>query len=259
MGAAPGIGNSGPRGGRGYNRAIICLDTNGFEDDPVTARDNGEGPAEAPSPTRTEFMDPAMRETWRALGPMPYGLRLVGGTALALYLNHRASTDFDFATAEPVVTVENMSGLDVFRGKGISAGGGLGIIDIRSQEEGRVIQWNFIEFGLGMPPPAKPPLAAPNGVAVAHPQDILTMKLEALCERKQLRDYRDVAAIAAAWPGLAEPAVSHWESVANGDRHRLCREIVPPPAVAGELDKREAAALERLAAGISASGPEELL
>lgn len=223
----------------------------------MTARENGrKGGTAIPGPTHVEFMDPAMRRTWETLAPMPHGLRLVEGTALALYLNHRPSTGFDFATLEPVVTVDNMKDLDVFRGKGINAAGGLGIVDIRSQEEGRVIQWNFIEFGPGMPPPAREPLTAPNGVAVAHPQDILTMKLEAVCERKQPRDYRDVAAIVTAWPELVEPAVEHWAAATGGTRGRLCGELVPSPDVASKLSDRDIAVLERLAAGISASGPE---
>ena len=57
--------------------------------------------AVAETPIHTDFMDADMRLVWDGLGPMPGDLRLYGGTALALYRNHRASTDFDFVTPIP--------------------------------------------------------------------------------------------------------------------------------------------------------------
>ena len=54
-------------------------------------------------PVHDEFMDVDMRALWRRMGPLPGQLRLYGGTALALYLNHRESVDFDFFTPDPDV------------------------------------------------------------------------------------------------------------------------------------------------------------
>lgn len=58
---------------------------------------------EPPAPIEIAFMDGPMLKLWRKMGPMPADLRLYGGTAPALYLNHRPSTDFDSAT--PVTAV----------------------------------------------------------------------------------------------------------------------------------------------------------
>ena len=57
------------------------------------------------APTRTDFMDEDMRRFWSELDGerIPEGLWLSGGTALALYLGHRASKDFDFYTTSGIV------------------------------------------------------------------------------------------------------------------------------------------------------------
>ena len=47
-----------------------------------------------------------MRSLWEEMREMPADLRLYGGTALALYLNHRRSTDFDFATPKNAVEMK---------------------------------------------------------------------------------------------------------------------------------------------------------
>ncbi|MYA15253.1 MAG: hypothetical protein F4Z28_00020, partial [Gammaproteobacteria bacterium] len=79
-------------------------------------------------PTRTDFMDGDMRRVWDDLGPMPGDLRLYGGTALALYRNHRASTDFDFVTPIPgVVHLDFVHSIPYFEVR--NAVGGIGMVD----------------------------------------------------------------------------------------------------------------------------------
>ena len=50
------------------------------------------------SPTHVECLDDATRALWEEMRTLPADLRLYGGTALALYLGHRRSVDFDLAT-----------------------------------------------------------------------------------------------------------------------------------------------------------------
>ena len=50
-------------------------------------------------PACLDFMDADMRLVWERMSAEHLGsLRLYGGTAMALYRNHRKSKDFDFAT-----------------------------------------------------------------------------------------------------------------------------------------------------------------
>ena len=49
-------------------------------------------------------MDEAMLGLWQQMEELPVDLRLHGGTAIALYLGHRPSTDFDVATPPPEVS-----------------------------------------------------------------------------------------------------------------------------------------------------------
>ena len=60
----------------------------------------------APQPVETGFMNADMRALWERMRGTDAAPRLYGGTALALYINHRRSTDFDFATTALAVPGE---------------------------------------------------------------------------------------------------------------------------------------------------------
>ena len=129
------------------------------------------------SPTHDEFMDPDMR----SLGRLPGDLRLYGGTALALYLNHRHSTDFDFATPLPVIDPKFVGSLPWMAGADLQ--GGPGMVDATIKGEWRSVKVTFMECGHLIPSPTRDPMAAPNGVAVAHPADLVAAKIEACLNR----------------------------------------------------------------------------
>ncbi len=49
------------------------------------------------TPKHTSFMDPDMLRLFERMNPSDLNnYRMFGGTALALYINHRHSVDFDF-------------------------------------------------------------------------------------------------------------------------------------------------------------------
>ena len=48
-----------------------------------------------------DLLPPAQRRLWDELGGVPPRFTLYGGTAIALYLGHRESLDFDFFGSEP--------------------------------------------------------------------------------------------------------------------------------------------------------------
>lgn len=88
-----------------------------------------------PKPNHDEFMDDEMRKLWYSMGPLPGQLRLVGGTALALYRNHRPSTDFGFATPQTVVDPDFVGQFPWLKGAELK--GGPGMVDATIQGETR--------------------------------------------------------------------------------------------------------------------------
>ena len=144
-------------------------------------------------------MDETMRAFWDSLEPLPGDLRLYGGTALALYLDHRASTDFDFATPQTVVDRDFVGRISPLRKAELR--GGPGMVDARLRDTWRELTVTFMECGRLIPHPVRAPQHAPNGVAVAHPTDLVAAKL--------LRS----DAISKTWP------LRSWLGRRSGERH----------------------------------------
>ncbi|MCY4357778.1 MAG: nucleotidyl transferase AbiEii/AbiGii toxin family protein [Gammaproteobacteria bacterium] len=155
-------------------------------------------------PRQLGFMDPDMLGLWRSMAPLPGGLILYGGTALALYLNHRNSTDFNFATSQACISGAFVRSFPWLAGAKID--GGSGMVDATYRTEGLEIKLTFMECGHLIPYPTRKPLLASNEVAVAHPVDLLAAKYEACLGRGALRDYADLAAAFDTWPSLAKLA-----------------------------------------------------
>ena len=156
-------------------------------------------------PLHDEFMDEDMRGVWRAMTPLPNDLRLYDGTALALYLNHRASVDFDFVTpdigAVDIEIVDNPR-IKPWLGETMPTGGP-GMVDAIVSSLGRDIPITFMECGGFIPMPRFAPVPAANGVLVADPRDLIDAKYKALVSRGSLNEYKDAAAFIAAWPDWA--------------------------------------------------------
>ena len=202
-------------------------------------------------PTRTDFMDGDMRRVWDDLGPMPGDLRLYGGTALALYRNHRASTDFDFVTPIPgVVHLDFVHSIPYFEVR--NAVGGIGMVDAEIVGRHRAVAVTFLETGRLFARPTEDPVVAPNGVAVAHPIDLVASKMWALVGRDELRDYVDLAESIRAWPCEARHAA---EIVPEQERSRsinVARLICGIPRhVSLNLGNRDHETLRRFAEQLS--------
>jgi len=138
--------------------------------------------------------------------PLPGDFRLYGGTALALYLKHRKSTIFAFATPLPIVEFNFVMALQWMEGAHLE--GGAGMVDALIQGKHRELMITFIECGRIIPLPVRNPVTAPNGVAVADPIDLMAAKIEACISRGEQRDYEDICAAFSAWPGRIEAAIS---------------------------------------------------
>lgn len=177
-------------------------------------------------PDRQSFMDAPMRALWHRMTPLPGNLRLYGGTALALYLDHRTSTDFDFATPSPVVDLEFVGALPWMRGAELRGGGGM--VDGLVQGAEREIVVTFMECGSLIPIPVREPVISSRGIAVAHPVDLVAAKLEACLSRGAGRDYIDLAAALEAWPRWCRDAVES----RSRDAVDVARGLAAPPAEA---------------------------
>ena len=187
-------------------------------------------------PKYDAFMDAGMREFWRSLsGPLPGNLRLYGGTALALYLNHRDSTDFDFVTPDAVIDLDFVGTLGSPLASDMS--GVHGMVDAWIDIAHRRVRVTFMESGRLVPDPIKQPIMAANGIAVAHPLDLAATKLEASCSRGLARDYVDVAGMIEAWPELVRSALKVIEA-RNRDRTQVAMALANVPADVPNAAKR---------------------
>ena len=186
-----------------------------------------------------------MRRVWDQLGEMPEDVRLYGGTALALYLDHRVSTDFGFAAPPGAVTRSLVEGIPALRGGGVRGNEGLFDVVVPGERE---VMVTFIEWGHLIPKPVEKPMTAANGVRVAHPVDLVAAKVQACVSRETTRDYADIAAAAGAWSRWTLSGVRAVISHSAYDAPRIARMLAdPPPAAAHELDTRSLGRLRRFA------------
>ena len=168
-----------------------------------------------------------MLHLWQRMGALPGDLRLYGGTALALYRNHRKSTDFDFATPQAVVDPQWVRQLPWLRDAVIEGGPGMVDAKVRDAVAQRVLTVTFMECGHMIPHPTREPLTAPNGVAVAHPVDLVAAKVEACLNRGATRDYADIAEAVNAWPSWCREEVP--EALPARSRSAIGRALAAPP------------------------------
>ena len=190
-------------------------------------------------------MDASMRRLWDQFGEMPEDLRLYGGTALAMYLNHRESTDFDFAAPPGAVTRELVENIPALRGGSVD--GSEGMFDVVMPGE-RKVMVTFMEWGHLIPAPKREPMTAANGVRVAHPVDLVAAKVQACVSREATRDYADVAAAVKAWSRWTMCGVMAVVEQGTYSAPRIARVLADPaPAAAHELDASALARLRRFA------------
>lgn len=140
-------------------------------------------------------MDEDMLDLYRRMDPRDLeGYRLLDGTALAMYINHRASTDFDFFCEGIVLRFE----LEQFEWlSNASFVGEEGMVDVIVQSSNRDVVLNFVDSSkFSDLVPSYPANLTPSGVPVAHTVDILASKISALASRREIRAFLDVAAAA---------------------------------------------------------------
>ncbi len=139
-----------------------------------------------------EILNQAQKKVLERLGPLmkEKGFYLGGGTAIALYLGHRRSKDFDWFTASPFK--DPLSLAQTFKEAGIA----LTVTQIsRGTLEGTIsgVRVSFFEYHY---PLLKPTTRWPKiNTSLASLPDLACMKLSAIVQRGSKKDFIDIFAL----------------------------------------------------------------
>jgi hypothetical protein len=146
---------------------------------------------------KTAILPKAQQEIWPLLAPAP-GLSFVlyGGTAVALYLGHRISVDFDFFRSEPLDKKEIETSFAFMRDARTIQEDENTLVVIVSMPSGPVKVSFFGGIAIGR---INEPLQAKDSkLLVASIEDLLVSKLKTILDRAEAKDYRDISAILSA-------------------------------------------------------------
>ncbi len=128
-------------------------------------------------------------EAWEAVAPvLPAGCSLGGGTALAVHLGHRESRDLDFFFGDAALDLDELERLLRTRGELAVTRRAPGTLNC--QLGGAKVQ--FLHAA-GQRDLEEPLLA--QGIAVLGLSDLFAMKVKAIGDRGELRDYFDLEKI----------------------------------------------------------------
>ena len=143
---------------------------------------------------RLEILPPPQRRLWDELGATPSEFVLYGGTAIALYLGHRHSVDFDFFGDRPLDANNLTLALPYLNGAAIIQREPNTLSCI--VERGGPVKMSF--FGVPRLRRLRDPLvAADNGLQVASLLDLAAAKARVVQLRAEARDYIDLDALVA--------------------------------------------------------------
>jgi len=150
---------------------------------------------------KTEILPEPQQEIWPLLAPAP-GLSFVlyGGTAVALYLGHRRSVDFDFFRSEPLDKKELEASFEFMRDAQTIQEDENTLVVIAQMPSGPVKVSFF--GGLSIGRINEPLQTTDSTLLVASIEDLLATKLKAIMDRAEAKDYRDISAILSAGVSL---------------------------------------------------------
>jgi hypothetical protein len=146
---------------------------------------------------KIEILLKSQQEIWPLLAPAP-GLAFVlyGGTAVALYLGHRRSVDFDFFRSQPLDKKELAASFEFMRDAQTIQEDENTLVVIVQMPSGRVKVSFF--GGLAIGRINEPLQTTDSTLLVASIEDLLATKLKAIMDRAEAKDYRDISAILSA-------------------------------------------------------------
>ena len=141
---------------------------------------------------KLEVLPPAQRRVWDLLGSVPEPFVLYGGTAVALYLGHRQSVDFDFFSQQafdPAALRTSLAWMD--HGAILQQAPSTLTVLV---DQGGPVRVSF--FGLPNLRRLRAPLeAAESRIQVASLLDLAGTKVELVQRRAEEKDYIDIDAI----------------------------------------------------------------
>jgi hypothetical protein len=142
---------------------------------------------------RLDVLPPAQQAVWAELCEIPDAFTLYGGTAIALYLGHRESVDFDFFGRDAFAPLDLLNSLKLLEGSLVtqSEPNTLSVVIYRDQEP---VKLSF--FGLPKITALRPAtFCVDNGLKVASLLDLAGMKAAVVQQRAEAKDYLDIDAI----------------------------------------------------------------
>jgi hypothetical protein len=146
---------------------------------------------------KTEILPEAQQEIWPLLAPAPrLSFVLYGGTAVALYLGHRRSVDFDFFRSEPLDKKQLAASFEFIRDAQTIQEDENTLVVIAQMPSGPVKVSFF--GGLAIGRINEPLQTTDSTLLVASIEDLLVTKLKAIIDRAEAKDYRDISAILSA-------------------------------------------------------------
>ena len=138
-----------------------------------------------------DLLSPAQRRLWDELGDVPPQFTLYGGTAIALYLGHRESIDFDFFGSESFNPQRLYTAIPFLKGARIAQQAS-NTLTCLIERNGNV-QVSF--FGVPDMTVLREPLQLDNGVRIASLIDLAGMKAAVVQQRAEAKDYLDLHAL----------------------------------------------------------------
>jgi hypothetical protein len=158
---------------------------------------------------RLDILSLAQRQLWPQLATVAdAAFVLYGGTAIALYLGHRESIDFDFFTDQTFQPEDLLAKFHFLREAEIlqTQRDTLTVLTAGDGNDSHRVKISFFggfEFGR-----LKDPERTADGVLeVASLQDLLAHKLKVLLQRVEIKDYLDIDAILEKGLDLAQGCV----------------------------------------------------
>lgn len=143
---------------------------------------------------RLDILPPSQRRLWDELGEVPPEFVLYGGTAIALYLGHRESADFDFFGDRPLDPNNLTLAIPFLAGAAVAQREPNTLSCV--VDRGGPVKVSF--FGLPRVPRLRPPSVAPdNGLRIASLLDLAGMKASVVQMRAEAKDYVDIDAMLA--------------------------------------------------------------
>jgi hypothetical protein len=143
---------------------------------------------------RLDTLPPAQQAVWIELSQIPKAFTLYGGTAIALYLGHRESVDFDFFCFDDFDPDALLKSIPLLKGGQIIQ---REVSTLTCNiDRGGLVQMSF--FGIGRLGIVAPPnVVSVNNLKVASLLDLAGMKVSVVQKRAQIKDYIDIDALIA--------------------------------------------------------------